>query len=331
MNSTNGSSYGKPGITDMPIMSLIFQVGYAYILPGVSMVSMVFNMISLRVFFSRPLNKKMYRYFKAKTISDLILTTIGSLSLVASCSACGLNHQLVVVWFKRLFLNFIVIGVFNFSGFMEVVIIYDRYLLLAMNSIQGSCIRKKLPFRITIITLVVASLISVIPNLLAYDVAPIVGKNNSFTLTANWFGKSPAYTTIIGVQVLTVSLVTYVPLVVFSVLFMFEFNSYIKRKNSTDTNASSVKLNNKQTSLTRMMVILIGTYIFNRTFVAFACLTVQILTFYNFSLAVFSLLNFASLTWYYFSSTLNFFIYLKFNTYFNASFKYLTKLDTSKR
>lgn len=310
----------------------IRQVGFAYVIPATATVGFIFNTISLVVFFSRQFNTKMYRYLKVKTISDLILTAITSWSIMANCGSCGLNQNFYVVWCKQIFVNLFNISAYNLSGFVEVAIIYDRYLMLASKSPQGACVRKKLPFRVTIIALVATSLLTGTSSFIAFNVEPIMGKNNSYTLVANSFGTSPAYTLIIGVQVLIVCLVTYIPLIVFSLLFLYEFKQYCRRKVfiiRIFNNQAASNNDEKQANLVRMMMTLIGTYIFNRTLVSFTVIARQILTFYHKNWPLVNILYFVASVLSMLTSTLNFFIYLKFNRIFFQFFQSVTAKFTN--
>jgi hypothetical protein len=79
MNNTNSSTGAASGVNIQAQLDLLYALTFfrtdgSYILTTICSVGVILNLICLLVFFNQDMKDKTYFYFRAKTISELVVT-----------------------------------------------------------------------------------------------------------------------------------------------------------------------------------------------------------------------------------------------------------------
>jgi hypothetical protein len=138
MNSSSHESNGSfTDVNRQLSRSYLFviQIGYIYIMPVTSSISFVLNSLCLLVFsYGRKMREKHYLYFKAKTTAEILINCFGALSPLSFCDNCLTNGSL----FSQIYIVYGMMALCSilasFLGFMEILIVYNRYIILKPDS-----------------------------------------------------------------------------------------------------------------------------------------------------------------------------------------------------
>jgi hypothetical protein len=301
------------------------HVGYVYIEPISSSICFILNSACLVVFiFGKEMNDKFYLYFKAKTIGEMVVTLLGALAPLNLCEMCSTTTSLFSQIYSLYGVNGLGYVASNFLGFMEVMIVYDRYITVKSNS--------KINFKINnwifVGIFLAISIAFTIPFMFEYRIAKveIAEKNLSFfMLKYTGFGQSKCLYFYRLVNSFLVSAIYCLLLPILSVALCLEFGKFIDKKNALTNRANSGNMTNEQfdakKNLISMVLVLTAIFITSRIVMLLA-LSYHTYTLLNMIVEIdlnYYLNFFAYDLNYSLTTGVNFFIYIKFNRNFRTS------------
>jgi hypothetical protein len=297
---------------------------YAYIMPTTCSISLLFNVLNLVVFNcgGKDMKSKHFIYFKAKTIAETSTLIIGSLLPLG-------NYQDGASLFVNIYQSYLSAYIsevaFAFLGFLEVLIVHDRYIHLKENS------RLNLHFKNNWTLVAIFFAISVMtncPHLFATRIVPLAANSSLFTNIYTEFGASRFYNYYNLTKTVILNAINCVLIPVASGMLMVEFRKFMKRKqemthnNNTMTNAEF----DARKNLTSLVLVLTAVFLVSRLIpvIVMALAVYEYILKFDidfFYYAIFFAFDFN----YSFTAGLSFFINLKFNRAFRMSLLSLIK------
>lgn len=330
--------------TDYVASVFACSFSYNYVIAPICSFGLVSNLLCLIVFFHPTVNSKPYRYFQAKAISDSILTAIGCLEPVFANESSVAYETYIAQVYVKYFGNFFTLIAYFFSSFCQVLIIYDRHLLLESHN------QWKFSRMVYISGILLISTGVVVPDLFAQDIVDKSGPSPNlapgrYTLVLNSFGKSHGYIYFQTVATLLVELVNCAFMAGFSCMLIHEFSEYKhKKKRLQHTDANLKPMSNRITDLPSthvdlnvvhathvqknitMKVIIIGTvFLISRGTHMVSVVLNLTLRLNKLQPVITEILFCVSFLFIYIAQSINLFIYLKFNKGFYTCFMKLYK------
>jgi hypothetical protein len=202
------------------------------------------------------MDKKTYFYFKAKTISELVVTFIGAANVINYCTSCTSVASFIIQIQNAYLANGTTTIAYTFLGFMELMVVYDRYVMVKPSSRLNFKVNRWVFVGVFLAVSTVAS----IPN---YVQNEIIAKPNSqaYQTVSSDFGKSQFNTYYQICYSFGRSLVYCVLLPIIGILLVIEFRKFISKKNllvtkntATDLVRSPGVSNTKATALFKSQV-----------------------------------------------------------------------------
>jgi hypothetical protein len=118
-------------LLDLLTAADFFNTTSNYILTPICSLGFLLNLICLVVFFNKDMDKKTYFYFKAKTMGELVVMLIGAASTIVLCTSCtSAASSLMIQIYIAYFTNGTTTIAYTFLGFMELMVVYDRYVIV---------------------------------------------------------------------------------------------------------------------------------------------------------------------------------------------------------
>jgi hypothetical protein len=312
----------------------LINIAYVYLLPITSSICFFFNLLSLIVFIcGKEMKNGRYGYFKAKTIAETIFTLVSSLSPLSQVSSSSLVGSLAA----QIITVYGVVGacgvVLIFLGFIELLILYDRYITVK----PSSKLKLKINHSIFIGIFLAISIAVNIPFFFDSKIILIEYKGTSiYTRELTEFGQSYFlfYYWFVYAFLSNCIYILLIPIAGFGLVF--EFGRFVKRKNvlTNQANNSNNNPTNSMTNeqfvakknLTTMILVLTGVFLISRTFhMCIVCYHTYV-TLKNSDTIINSYLYFFGYQLNFPLTTgLSFIIYIKFNKHFRSSLLSLLK------
>lgn len=204
-------------------------IGNNYIITPVCCVGFLLNLICLAILLNPNIEADSYRYYQAKTASELVLTAIGCLVPISTCVSCPISKSLfaqVYILYGIIIVNDIA---YMFNSFCQILIVYDGYLLLNKHT---TC-QTKLPKMISILVCLVISIGYISPRLMAYTIQRTSDNttNDTYEVVVNEIGHSVAYFYYETFSSVAQEVFNFVLLLIFSILFAKDYGMRIRKKN----------------------------------------------------------------------------------------------------
>lgn len=302
-----------------------YTIGYMYVIAPICMCGFVLNLTSLIMFFCAKIGRKWFRYFRAKTMAELLITGVGALMpMVTECA----RYNSYWLQIYRLVVNVAVFNVAStFCGLMQIIIVYDRYTIMCRAKKQ-----LRLPRPMIITVFLILSVLLAIPAMFVKKIVRVDGGN--FTLVTS---ESIAYLCFHNIYTFGRSVVFFVLLVICWIKLHRVYKKYM-RVQPTQVHPlvyhlpvrenSDFKLINKQSIgpnlalmvLTSSWMFLIVTFLQSISHLFSVCEF-----FLNFNSTQMVYVNFAINTIDFVSKSVSFFFYFKFNKLFRLCFVRLVK------
>jgi hypothetical protein len=358
----------------------VYNIGYTFIVTIICSFGFFLNSFCLAVFFCKEFDANTYLYFKAKTLSEIILTGLGSIVAIVSCTTCHVSRSYFSQIYQWLGLGLLTTTAYPFIGFMEMMILNQRYCLLKAESVTGARRNERKKSLLYISLFLAISIVLSIPQAMSQTIS-VSGSNSSgeYRMSNNEFGKSALYFYLQAVCAFIIGVVLNIIHILLGLLLVVEFKKFIQKKrnlakvapansirhqkNTHDSMASKrVNMSSQQLSVTKKysflkpsssssfssstlatanssnynaeknltsMVITLSILFLTSHIIQFFSIAVSIYNTYkntNSSFNVYFQLVAYLLT--YFATSINFFIYLKFNREFCKQSKRLLKKVT---
>jgi hypothetical protein len=325
INNNNSSSSRIEQLILIKENTFITEIAYVYIMPITGLVCFLLNSLSLLVFScSKELNDdKHYVYFKAKTIAELMLALLGMLNLLNHCEIGSTTGYLIV---QVIIVYGLDAGVANivsiFLSFMELMIVYDRYITVKGNPKLNSKI-KNWTF---IVCFLVISIVLNIPFLLERKIILAESNNARFytSVRTEFVDRMILFYYWIGYTIFC-SCIYVLLLPIACIALVIEFAKFTKRKNALTNKPNSAVMTNEQfdakKNLTSMVLVLVSVFLISRLAIIFNVFYNTYLSLKNLQTLINPTLNFIvyefdlSIT-----AGVSFFIYIKFNRAFRSGF-----------
>jgi hypothetical protein len=338
-------------------LNFVHTIGYSFIISPVSLFGLATNLACLLVFLSDNMNRQVYIYFRAKTLGEIVITSIGTLIPIGTCRSC-FTYNTYHTQIYRFIVNNCLLGiVYTFCGLMEIAIVYDRYLIVKKNS-RCLCRASK---TLVLAFCAVASTLFTIPQMFSQKIVPTghTAEGKKYHLVSSDFGKSKAYLHYqIGFSFVR-SVIFFHLILLFSVLLVCEFKRYVRKKKilmrttrrkdeqlpSNDMTTEFFSANSKSLTsrekkrarqrvksvrglenrahrnVTKMVITLSVIFLISRC-VQFLAIAYSVYSFARDQNSAFNIyFSFLSYLLTYSSSGMHFFIYLKFNRAFRRCFR----------
>jgi hypothetical protein len=230
------------------IEHFIYEIGYMYIIPIISLIGVTLNGICLLILLSSKLLKAtIYNYFILKTFCELLMCILGVTMPVYVCQDCLFSSTLVVVAYW-LYVFLIVNPIaFTVSMLCEILITYDRVMLFKTGRHLSSA---HLKFKHAAMFAVAYSIFISIPRLFAQTISEIVDRPGKYHLQETIFGMSSLYKYYLIAIDINSSLFWMSILIALNLLVLFKFRAYKLRRASLVSQSSissiAARMNNLQ-------------------------------------------------------------------------------------
>jgi hypothetical protein len=308
-----------------PKMSWYFlHFAYAYIMPVTCSICLLFNVINLVVFNcgGKDMKEKHFIYFKAKTFAETSTIIIGGLMPLAKYQN---GSSLFVNIYQSYLATYILEVAFAFLGFLEVLIVHDRYITLKANSRFNFHFKNNW----TVVTICLAiSAVTNVPYLFQLRIVPLEANSSLFISIWTEFAGSRFNHYYFLVKTVIINSINCLLLPVASGMLIVEFRKFLKRKQaltSNNTMMTNAEFNAKK-NLTSLVLIFTAVFLLSRLIPVIAMAYAFYENILQIELDFFNYANFFAFDFNYsFTAGLSFFIYFKFNRAFRMSLFSLIK------
>lgn len=311
-----------------------------YTIPALGVVGFITNLICFFIFFSPKFGDKYkFKYLIVKILIEMFacLYSIGFQNYllcllephVISRTDCVPTGTILFQIIRLYVYKYASYSFYVWSGINEVLINYDRYLVLKN---KRNMFNKEKQFIYIALVSGLVSFSLFVPNLFAYYIKPALNKTNSYTIERTSFGRTDFFQLYV-LAVLTVSnIVSTILLIITSFLLLFEFRKFTTNLSGlTKTKRSRQEILRKKIEIKMIKMVLLMSIMFTTLRLSDFVYTL------NNSLFLLKLANnidfFVYFTnFWYISGTLlintNIFVLVKFNNKFRNIFIHYTKINT---
>jgi hypothetical protein len=242
MNNISSQSTNNTAINAEAFLapiSFINLLSGIYSLPIVSVIGFVLNVPCLIVLFHRKLKGDTFKYLIFKTLTHLGYLFIVAITPIFRCTTCPISLTLFAA-FVNYYLNLCTLNpLWTYAAFVEIVLSYDRLMLLKQ---QKSKYLIKLRFWPTIISILVIGFVVNLPFMMAFRIQQIQN-TQIWRYTRTDFGNSTFYRMYMIVYNIIQTLILLVVQIILNIMVKQEFGKYMKRKKNLTLTAVTSNLN----------------------------------------------------------------------------------------
>jgi hypothetical protein len=225
-NASNTTANNHENVLPDPyllnVLNFVYNIGYIYVVPSVSVLAFAFNLVSIIVFLHPKLKGKTYKYFVTKTVSELIFAVLGALYPVFFCASCATFGTLGWAILIKYGAGITIQTSYTYSGLCEIAIIYDR--LVVLYQIRHF----DFDSRVVILSMLVLSFVSFIPGLFASFI--VLSAPGQYSIQPTEFGISQGYLWYQALVVVIENIMIIAALVCMNSVLVHKFKTYLARR-----------------------------------------------------------------------------------------------------
>ncbi len=319
------------------LIRLTSLIGY-YIIPSLGLIGFVLNLFCLFILLNSKFKQRNnFKYVIVKILIELVgcLICIGFQNYLlfyvfSPHFIMGISDENTFFFqiYRKIAFKYLPISLYMWSGVNELMLTYDRYLILKNENIWFN---KEGRFKYILVVTVLTCLVINLPTLAAYEIMQSQSQTDLYNLVLTDFGKSQFYSFYMLMLLGFSNIVIIFTLVPLMVMVAIEYKRFIKRKLEKASQLSRLQiLNTKREYIkfNKMTLWLIFLFLLVRITDLITALTNRIVILNKLSNVYYMvyLENFL-----YVSGCLvncsNFFVLLYFNRVFRKSFKNIFKIN----
>jgi hypothetical protein len=344
---TNSSTLSSNVALRAFVFYIIFDIIYVYVIPAVCVIGFFLNLIALLTLLSPNLKGNMYKFLVSKTIFSMIILIIGSMLPYTYCRNCVVFQSLGQTIFRTYFTGYITLVCYLGLSVNEILLTYDRFVILSNKAIQ----KWEKKFKYCIIVTVFLALFAFSPTIFSSEIIQVGNSTTRYVDRNTPFGNSVFYPIYLSTIAFVQNFLTCLILCILDALIVRQYKKYIAKKSNltsisknTDTkkSVSSVlkqnleeivnsnetivrkvrnsqldKRNDEKSRFTRMILVLSLILCYSRFLLLVSQILSQMNEAFKLSIDIVALifLTFARFNAYFIFST-NLFVYIYYNRVF---------------
>lgn len=214
----------------MSFLSKFTNINGYFTIPIISLIGFLLNMLCFVVFMSSKFKlKSKLKYLITKVIVDMIFCSFGMGFQNDLCiENCRTNNTLSFQIFKLYIFRFLGDSLYVCSGFIEICLTYDRYLILIN---KKNWLNKEVNFKYIIITCFSVSTCIFMPDLFSRRIVNIrLNLSTEYHIELTSFGRISVDSNFLMIKLVCVNAVQILSLFVLSIMLTIEFRKFIKNK-----------------------------------------------------------------------------------------------------